>query len=163
MLGPVRLFATPWAIHGILQARILEWVAFPFSRGSSQPGDLLNPGIEPSSPILQVDSLPAEPQGKPFQGRHPSYCELEAWVLMQALGNPSVLQEGTLFCPLYYHQGTLSCGTSIPLQWAPCSCSKILPIFSSLCLLPHRVLDLECPAPSHQSLPPTTGCLGLSR
>ena len=34
----VRLFATPWTIqvHGILQARILEWVAFPFSRGSSQ-------------------------------------------------------------------------------------------------------------------------------
>ena len=26
-------------VHGILQARILEWVAFPFSRGSSQPGD----------------------------------------------------------------------------------------------------------------------------
>ena len=25
--------------HGILQARILEWVAFPFSRGSSQPKD----------------------------------------------------------------------------------------------------------------------------
>ena len=36
----VRLFATPWTIvHGILQARILEWVAFPFSRGSSQPRD----------------------------------------------------------------------------------------------------------------------------
>ena len=29
------------------------------------PGDLLNPGIEPRSPTLQVDSLPAEPQGKP--------------------------------------------------------------------------------------------------
>ena len=28
-----------YSIHGILQARILEWVAFPFSRGSSQPGD----------------------------------------------------------------------------------------------------------------------------
>ena len=26
-------------IHGILQARILEWIAFPFSRGSSQPRD----------------------------------------------------------------------------------------------------------------------------
>ena len=25
--------------HGILQARILEWVAFPFSKGSSQPRD----------------------------------------------------------------------------------------------------------------------------
>ena len=27
------------SIHGILQARILEWVAIPFSRGSSQPRD----------------------------------------------------------------------------------------------------------------------------
>ena len=26
-----------YRVHGILQARILEWVAFPFSRGSSQP------------------------------------------------------------------------------------------------------------------------------
>ena len=31
---------TPWTVvHGILQARILEWVAFPFSRESSQPRD----------------------------------------------------------------------------------------------------------------------------
>ena len=45
--------------HGILQARILEWVAFPFS------GDLPNPGMEPRSPALQADSLPAEPQGSP--------------------------------------------------------------------------------------------------
>ena len=28
-----------YAVYGILQARILEWVAFPFSRGSSQPRD----------------------------------------------------------------------------------------------------------------------------
>ena len=28
-----------YTVHGILQARILEWVAFPFSRGSSQPKD----------------------------------------------------------------------------------------------------------------------------
>ena len=46
-------------VHGILQARTLEWVAFPFS------GDLPNPGIEPRSHALQADSLPAEPQGKP--------------------------------------------------------------------------------------------------
>ena len=33
-------FVTPWIIvHGNLQARILEWVAFPFSRKSSQPRD----------------------------------------------------------------------------------------------------------------------------
>ena len=45
----------------ILQARILKWVAYPFSRGSSDPG------IEPGSPALQEDSLPAEPPGKPKQ------------------------------------------------------------------------------------------------
>ena len=28
-----------YAVHGILQARILEWVAFPFSSGSSRPRD----------------------------------------------------------------------------------------------------------------------------
>ena len=50
---------TDCTIHGILQARILEWVAFPFSRGSSQPRD------RTQSPTLQADSLPAEPQGKP--------------------------------------------------------------------------------------------------
>ena len=29
----------PHMVHGILQVKILEWVAFPFSRGSSQPRD----------------------------------------------------------------------------------------------------------------------------
>ena len=48
-LSRVQLFATLsnplqpsvqlFQLHGILQARILEWVAFPFSRGSSQPRD----------------------------------------------------------------------------------------------------------------------------
>ena len=40
-LSGVRLFTIPWTytVPGILQARILEWVAFPFSRGSSQPRD----------------------------------------------------------------------------------------------------------------------------
>ena len=43
---------------GILQARILEWVAKPFSRESS---DL---GIKPRSPAMQAGSLPSEPPGK---------------------------------------------------------------------------------------------------
>ena len=54
-----------YTVHGILQAIILEWVAFPFSRGSSQPRESSQPGIKPSTPALQADSLPAEPQGKP--------------------------------------------------------------------------------------------------
>ena len=49
-----------YTVHGILQARILEWYPFPF------PGDLPNSGIRPRSPALQADSLPAEPQGKPL-------------------------------------------------------------------------------------------------
>ena len=38
-LSHVQLFVTPCTVLGILQARILERVAFPFSRGSSQPRD----------------------------------------------------------------------------------------------------------------------------
>ena len=47
-------------VHGIFQARILEWEAIPFSR------NLLSPGVEPGSPALQVDSLPDELPGKPI-------------------------------------------------------------------------------------------------
>ena len=50
------------SIHGIFQARVLEWVPFP------SPGDLPNPGIEPSapaeSPALQADSFTTEPPEK---------------------------------------------------------------------------------------------------
>ena len=38
------------------------WSELPFT----SPGDLSNPGIEPKSPALQADSLPAEPLGKPI-------------------------------------------------------------------------------------------------
>ena len=44
-------------VHGILQARILEWVAIP------SPGDLSDLGIKPGSPTSQADSLPSEPPG----------------------------------------------------------------------------------------------------
>ena len=48
-----------YTVYEILQARILECEAIPFSR------DLPNPEIELRSPSLQMDSLPAEPQMKP--------------------------------------------------------------------------------------------------
>ena len=47
------------SVHGILQARILEWVAV------LSPGDLPDPGIEPRSPTLQAESLLSELSGKP--------------------------------------------------------------------------------------------------
>ena len=48
------------SIHGIFQARILEWIAISFSRGSSQP----------RSPALQADALPSEPPGTPLAGQY---------------------------------------------------------------------------------------------
>ena len=46
-----------FSVHGIFQARVLEWVAISFSR------DLPNPGMEPRSPSLETDALPTEPPG----------------------------------------------------------------------------------------------------
>ena len=68
----VQLFASPWTVAhqaplsiGILQARILEWVAMPSSRGSSQPRD--------QTYVLcllhwQTGSLPLVPPGKHIVG-----------------------------------------------------------------------------------------------
>ena len=53
------------SVHGILQARMLEWIAMPSSQGSSDPG------IEPASPTsnaLKTNSLPTEPQEKFING-----------------------------------------------------------------------------------------------
>ena len=58
-------------VHGILQDRILEWVAFPFS------GDLPDPGIEPGSPALQVDSLTTGLSGKIYV-----YMCVYVWICM---------------------------------------------------------------------------------
>ena len=49
-----------YVVHGILQARILEGVGFPFSK------NLAKKGIKPRSPTLQADSLPVELQAKPL-------------------------------------------------------------------------------------------------
>ena len=43
------------SVHGILQARLLEWVAISFFRGSSQPRD------QSGSPELQANSFPSQP------------------------------------------------------------------------------------------------------
>jgi len=52
---------TPWTLLSMEFSRPEYWSGKPFS----SPGDLPDPGTEPRSPTLQVDSLPAEPQGKP--------------------------------------------------------------------------------------------------
>ena len=59
-LRPHGLQPTRLLCHGMLQARVLEWVAISFSRGSSPPG------IRPRSRALQAEALPSEPPGKPI-------------------------------------------------------------------------------------------------
>ena len=77
---------TPWTVAhqaplsmGILQARILEWVAIPSSRGFS------NSGIKPRPPALQAYSLPAEPLGKPRNTGVGSLSLLQGIFLAQEL------------------------------------------------------------------------------
>ena len=82
-------------VNGILQARILEWVAFPFSRGSSQPR------IKPGSPALQEDSLPAEPQGKPKNTGVGSLSLLQGIFLTQEL-NQGLLHHRWILYQLSY-------------------------------------------------------------
>ena len=49
------------SVHGIFQARVLEWVAI------TSPGNLPNPGVKPGSPTLQAESLLLELPGKPLK------------------------------------------------------------------------------------------------
>ena len=78
-ISRVRLCATPWTVAR--QA--------PLSMGFSRqeywsglscppPGELPNPGIEPRSPALQTESVPAEPPGKPPQRRLRCF-KLKGW------------------------------------------------------------------------------------
>ena len=66
-LSRVQLFATPWAVayqapQSMGFSRQEYWSALLFP----SPGDLPNPGMEPASPTLQVDSLLSEPPVKPI-------------------------------------------------------------------------------------------------
>ena len=63
-LQPHGLYPARLPPHGILQARILEWVAIPFSKGS----------FDPRSPSLQADSLPSQPLGKVKNTRVGNLC-----------------------------------------------------------------------------------------
>ena len=114
------------SVHGILQARILEWIAIPSSRGSSQSR------IKPGFPAMKTDSLPSEPPGNeivqfssvaqscptlwsrelqharppcpsPTPGVHPNPCPLSQWC------HPTISFSVVLFS---------SCPQSFPGSWS---------------------------------------------
>ena len=103
------------SVHGILQVRILEWVAIASSRGSSHPG------FKPRSPALQADSLPSEPSVK---GRW--YLKADKETKAQNVPDSHTPLLGTpwaLALPL------LACGTS-PSLLSVCLTLRLLCSFS---------------------------------
>ena len=95
------------SVHGISKARILEWVAISFSRGSSWP----------RSPALQADSLPLSHQGSTWQilflinGGFPSVYFWINWGSERK--DPPVTQAGPGACP------TPSCDAPSAHVWLP--------------------------------------------
>ena len=79
------------SVHGILQARILEWFAMPSSRGSFQL----------RSPTLQADSSPSEPPGKPKNTGVGSLSLLQGILPTQGL-NPGLLHCRQILYKLSY-------------------------------------------------------------
>ena len=72
------------SVYGIFQARILEWVAVSFSRGSSRPWDWTWVSCVSA---LQVDSLPADPSGMPTNSAQGSnfFTSLQTLAIFWAL------------------------------------------------------------------------------
>ena len=95
-----------YTVRGALQARILEWVTFPFSE------DLPNPGIEPRSPALRVDSLPAEPQGKPKN------TGMSTLSLLQRIFPTQEFNQGFLHCRRILYQLSYEGSPYISQVWS---------------------------------------------
>ena len=93
-LSHVQLFSTPWIIQSMEFSRPEYWSELL----SPSPGDLSNPGIEPRSPALQVDSLPAEPPGKP---KNTGVCSLS---LLQRISLTQESNWGLLHCRRVLYQ-----------------------------------------------------------
>ena len=121
-----------YTVHGILQARIMEWVAFPFPRGSSQPRDQ-----------IQVSHIAGRfftswTTGKPKNTGVGSLSLLQ-WIFLTQESNQSLLHCRQIFYPLSY-QGIPNSGLaahqyrSKPFAWKTAVSSLYaLSVHSLLC------------------------------
>ena len=119
------VFVTPWMIQSMEFSRPEYWSGQPFP----SPGGLPKPGIEPRSPALQVDSLPAEPQGKPKN------IGLSSLSLLQGIFPTQESNWGLLHCRRILYQ--------LNYQGSPDDYSKLLinpQMWATLCSEePHKV------------------------
>ena len=97
------------------------WNGLPFP----SPGDLPDPGIEPGSPSLHMDSLPSEPSGDTEMNRMRALQTLTVWMIRNMDKNGNFLW---FFFPFYFHLFTYleslafllnnsASGTSLVVQW----------------------------------------------
>ena len=89
LCDPVDCSLSGSSVHGIFQARVLEWVAVSFSRGSSHPG------IEPGSSTLQADALPSEPRGITIQPSHIKFNYLQTFTI-SSIAAAKIYDHGSL-------------------------------------------------------------------
>ena len=89
------------SVHGISRQDYWSGLPFPIL------GNLPNPGIEPRSPALQTDSLPAEPQRKPtgsvvrLMGPRP-WAQCFQCTGLVSLQHVDSLDQGSNLCPLHW-------------------------------------------------------------
>ena len=93
-----------YTVHGILQARTLELVAIPFSRGSSQPRNRTQVSCTAGF------SLQAEPQGKPKN------TGMGSLSLLQGIFLTPELNRGLLYCRQILYQLSYK-GSPTTLEW----------------------------------------------
>ena len=98
LCNPIGLPHSPLGslVHGILQARTLEWLPFP------SPGDLTDPGIEPESPALQADTLPLS-----LQALCKVLCIICAWCLVDTMGVETFIEFTNVW--VIRHSSLLKC------------------------------------------------------
>ena len=99
LLSHFQLFMTTWTVAyqappsmGFSRQEYSNGLPFPL------PGNLPNPGIQPRSPTLQADYLPAEPQGKPKN------TGVGSLSLLQWIFSTQELNRGLLYCRRILYQ-----------------------------------------------------------
>ena len=120
-LSCVRLFATPWtAAHqaplSMGFSRQEYWSGLP----CPPPGDLPNPGVEPRSPALQVDSLPSKPPGKPM---YHTERKSKTCVCVYIIPIENRIKLKKVFCPLFTEKGAVPRVAPVFPQSRPCKVS----------------------------------------
>ena len=138
------------SVHEICWARVLEWVAFPFSRPFSQPRD------QTQVSHIAGNSLPAEPQGKSQN------TGVGSLFLLQGIFPTHELNRGLLLCRRILYQLSYQGSLSFPMAAAA---AKSLQSCPTLCdpmdcsppgsavpgILQARTLELPFPSPMHES------------